>query len=192
MRVRSTKRLCLVKVMVVIDSVPVESEILQSELGDIEITIEVPAIDKPVPVVLYVAGSKAPVYRGTFTPRRRWQVYALPTEQADFGYNDLPARTLEWENRFIDKTLEIQRKYPSYSFTLDASANLESFLASRKEEQRKEILEHLRIGKWGLNALYANFFTGLSTPEELYRTLAFSLMAGRKHGFQVDSASQTD
>ena len=125
-------------------------------------------------------------------PGDEWQVYALPMEQADFGYNDLPARTLEWENRFIDKTLEIQQKYPSYSFTLDAAANLESYLSTRKDEKAKQLLGHLQTGKWGMNALYANFFTGLSTPEELFRMLEFSLEAGRKYGFQIDSASQTD
>jgi alpha-mannosidase len=113
-------------------------------------------------------------------------------EQADFGYNDLPPRTLEWENRFIDKTLEIQKKYPSYAFTLDAAANLESYLATRQEKNGNQLLGHLQSGKWGINALYANFFTGLSTPEELYRTLDYSLRAGRKHGIKVDSASQTD
>lgn len=191
-RVRTTKPLGRVKLKAVVGSIPIESEVTQNEIGDIETAIEVPAADKPVPVVLYVAGSKDPAYRGTFTPRRRWQVYALPMEQADFGYNDLPARTLEWENRFIDKTLQIQKKYPSYAFTLDTAANLESYLSTRDEEHGNELLGHLKTGKWGINALYANFFTGLSTPEELYRTLDFSLQASRKHGFTLDSASQTD
>jgi alpha-mannosidase len=191
-RVRTTKSLGKVKLKAVIGSSVIESEVTQTEPGDIETTVEVPAVDKAVPVTLYLAGSKEPIYHGSFTPRRKWQVYALPMEQADFGYNDLPARTLEWENRFIDKTLEIQHKYPSYSFTLDAAANLESYLSTRKDERGKQLLDHLRSGKWGMNALYANFFTGLSTPEELYRTLDFSLQAGHKYGFIVDSASQTD
>ena len=79
------------------------------------------------------------VYQGTFTPKRRWTVYALPMEQADFGYNDLPARTLEWENRFIDKALAIQARHPSYSFTLDAAANLDSYLATRQEPQAAQL-----------------------------------------------------
>jgi hypothetical protein len=145
-----------------------------------------------VPVTLFLAGSKDPIYRGTFTPGRRWQVYALPMEQADFGYNDLPARTLEWENRFIDKTLSIQQRFPSYSFTLDAAANLESYLATRNDEKGKQLLTQMQSGRWGMNALYANFFTGLSTPEEIYRTLDFSLGAARKYHFTIDSASQTD
>ena len=113
-------------------------------------------------------------------------------EQADFGYNDLPARTLEWENRFIDRSLEIQSKYPSYSFTLDAAANLDSYLATRDEKQGKQLLDYLRDGKWGMNALYTNFFTGLATPEELFRTLDYSLRTGKRLGITVDSASQTD
>ncbi|MGI8961429.1 MAG: hypothetical protein ACR2IV_17040 [Bryobacteraceae bacterium] len=191
-RLRTTKPLGPVKLRAEIGSVRVESEISQNECGDIETTIEVPARDKPARVALYLVGGKDAVYRGTFTPRRRWEVYALPMEQADFGYNDLPARTLEWENRFIDKALEIQQKYRSYSFTLDAAANLESYLCTRNDEKVRQLLGHLQKGKWGMNALYANFFTGLSTPEELFRMLQFSLEAGRKNHLPIDSASQTD
>ena len=191
-RVRTTKPLGSTNLRAKIGSFTIDSKVSQKDAGDIEATIEVPATDQPVPVSLYLAGNKNAIYRGTFTPRRRWQVYALPMEQADFGYNDLPARTLEWENRFIDKTLEIQQKYPSYSFTLDAAANLESYLSTRKAENTTQLLGHLQTGKWGMNALYANFFTGLSTPEELCRMLEFSLAAGRKYNLQIDSASQTD
>ena len=192
LRVRTTTPLGPVRMRTEIGGAAVESEISQRESGDFETNIEVPATDKPVPVALYLAGRKDPVYRSIFTPCRRWQVYALPMEQADFGYNDLPARTLEWENRFIDKALEIQHKYQSYSFTLDAAANLESYLSTRNAEKATQLLNHLQTGKWGMNALYANFFTGLSTPEELFRMLEFSLGAGRKYNFQIDSASQTD
>lgn len=191
-RIRTTQPLGSSELRAEIGSARVESEIAQREAGDIETTIEVPATERPVPVLLYLAGKKDPLYRATFIPRRRWQVYALPMEQADFGYNDLPARTLEWENRFIDNTLKIQQKYPSYSFTLDAAANLESYLSTRRDEKSKQVLAHLQSGKWGVNALYANFFTGLSTPEEIFRMLEFSLRASRKDHFLIDSASQTD
>jgi alpha-mannosidase len=191
-RLRTTKPLGDVKLKIEIGSAVINTDVLQHESGDAETTIEVPATDKPVVAKLYIAGNKEPLYRGIFTPRRRWQVYALPMEQADFGYNDLPARTLEWENRFLDKALDIQQKYDSYSFTLDAAANLDSYLSTRKDEKSKQLLGHLQSGKWGINALYTNFFTGLSTPEELYRMLDFSLNAGHKYRFAVDSASQTD
>jgi alpha-mannosidase len=191
-RVRTSKPLGHVNLQVSIGATSIQNEVNQDEAGDIGTTIEVPASEKALPVTLQVSGISDPVYKGIFTPLRRWQVYALAMEQADFGYNDLPARTLEWENRFIDKALEIQKQYPSYSFNLDAAANLDSYLATRDEQHGKELLDHLRTGKWGINALYTNFFTGLSTPEELFRTLDYSLRAGREHAFPVDSASQTD
>jgi hypothetical protein len=168
----------------------INSEILQSESADIETTIEVPATDnKPVAVKLYIGGSKEPVYGGIFTPRRRWLVYALPMEQADFGYNDLPAHTLEWENRFFDKALEIQQKYDSYSYTLDAAANLESYLSTRKDEKSYWVSPKRQVGN---ERSLHKFFYRSSTPEELYRMLDFSLAAGHKYRFAVDSASQTD
>ncbi|MBS1852409.1 MAG: hypothetical protein JST79_16000 [Acidobacteria bacterium] len=190
--VRTSKPLGAVKLKAVIGATSQEHSVVQNEAGDLEFTFDVPAPDGPVAAALYIVGSKDPLYRGTFQPKRKWNVYALPMEQADFGYNDLPARTLEWENRFVDKTLQIQKNYPSYSFTLDAAANLESYCATRREESCQELLGHLKTGKWGINALYANFFTGLMTPEELYRSLDYSLRAGKQHNFPVDSASQTD
>ena len=99
-----------------------------------------------------------------------------------------------WSGRTASsiKLWRSSRNIPSYSFTLDAAANLESYLSTRKDEKAKQLLGHLQTGKWGMNALYANFFTGLSTPEELFRMLEFSLGAGRKYNLQIDSASQTD
>jgi hypothetical protein len=192
LRVRSTRALGRITLKMVIGTSSAESQVTQDQAGDMETVVAVPALDHSVPVSLYVSGWKSPVYRGTFTPARRWRVYALPMEQADFGYNDLPARTLEWENRFIDKALQIQSKYPSYSFTLDAAANLESYLATRKKEKSGQMLDNLRSGKWGLNALFTNSFTGLATSEELYQGLHFSLRAGKRFGMLLDSASQTD
>ncbi len=190
--VRTTRPPGRTALKLVVGSATVESQVAQNDPGDLEAIVAVPAVEGPVPVSLYMSGNRSPVYRGTFTPARRWRVYALPMEQADFGYNDLPARTLEWENRFIDKALNIQAKYPSYSFTLDAAANLESYVATRNQPQSNALLDNLRTGKWGINALYANSFTGLATPEEIYRGLEFSLRAGKQFGVPIDSASQTD
>ena len=191
-KIRSSRALGERTLTLSVGSEEVSAKLLQSGPGDIVVSLEVPATEKAVPASLHLSGYSQPIWKGTFQPKRKWKVYALPMEQADFGYNDLPARTLEWENRFIDKTLEIQQAYPAYSFTLDAAANLESYLATRPENQSSRVLEHLRNGKWGINALYANFFTGLCSTEELFRSLEYGLRAGKTYGFTVDSASQTD
>ena len=121
----------------------------QDDAGDLEATFEVPVSEAPQTVTLHVDGIDQAVFRGTFTPKRRWTVYALPMEQADFGYNDLPARTLEWENRFIDKALAIQDRHPLYSFTLDAAANLDSYLATRQAPQAARLRGSPAIGPVG-------------------------------------------
>ena len=191
-RIRTSRPLGRRSVRVEIGSTRVETAIEQAGFGDVGATIEVPALDKAVPAAIYIAGGKTPVYRGTFVPRRRWRVYAMPMEQADFGYNDVPSRTLEWENRYTDKALEIASQFPSYSFTLDAAANLESYLSTRNEARAKQLLDYLSNGRFGINAMYEHFFTGLATPEELFHMLEYALLAGRQHGFVVDAAGQTD
>ena len=179
-------------VRVNIGSTQVEKAIEQTGFGDIEATIEVPAPEQPVPATMRLAGAGDVLYRGNFTPQRRWRVYAMPIEQADFGYDEVPARTLEFENRYIDKALEITKQYPEYSYTLDAAGNLDSYLATRNPKQRQQLLEFLRNGKYGVNALYEPFLTGTVTTEELIHELDFALKAGKAYNFPVDSASQTD
>ena len=191
-RVRTTRPLGRATLRLLVGTDQISVAAAQDEAGDLETTFEVPAGDTPRPLTLHIDGIDKAVYEGTFTPKRRWTVYTLPMEQADFGYNDLPARTLEWENRFIDKALVIQRRHPSYSFTLDAAANLDSYLATRQPAQAAQLLGHLKSGKWGLNALYGNLFTGLMTAEELYRAVEFAVHAGKRQGIAIDSASQTD
>jgi hypothetical protein len=192
LRITSSVPLGRKTLRVKIGTTQVEKIIEQTGFGDIETSIEVPALDKPVPASVRMAGEGSPLYRGNFTPQRRWRVYAMPIEQADFGYDEVPARTLEFENRYIDKALEITKRYPDYSFTLDASGNLDSYLATRSPEQREQLLVYLRNGKYGLNALYEPFLTGTVTTEELFHELEYALKAGKAHNFPVDSASQTD
>ncbi len=111
-RVRTTEPLGDAMMQLSVGGHSQDLRVQQNGIGEVEITAEVPALDAPAPVTLRLPGVERPLFEGTWSPRRRWKVYALPMEQADFGYNDLPARTLEWENRFIDRTLEIQSKYP--------------------------------------------------------------------------------
>ena len=145
-----------------------------------------------MPATIYMEGQRSPIYRGHFTPAQRWKVYAMPAAQASFGYTDVPSRTIEWENRYIDKVLEIMKEFPSYSFTLDTAANLDSYLATRDEAHGQQTLDYLRKGRFGMNALYLNYFTGLATAEEHFHMLDYALRTARKHGFTLDSASQTD
>jgi alpha-mannosidase len=176
----------------IVGSTEIKQEVKQQSFGDLEMMVEVPAPDASVPALLYLSGRRQPILQTSFEPQRRWRVYAEPREQADFGYNEVPARTLEWENQYIDRFLEILQEHPDYSFTLDASANLESYLKTRDEKRQKQLLDHLRSGKVGLNALWPNFFTGLATPEELFQTVDYALRVGKQHGLTVDEASQTD
>jgi alpha-mannosidase len=191
-RIRSSQPLRTGNFRLVLGSEDVKQGFTQAGFGDVTAMVEVRAPKTPLPVSLYISGENKPIYTGVFQPKRRWSVYALPTEQADFGFDEVPALTLDWENRYIDKAMEIERKYPSYSFTLDAAANLEAYLNTRDKASREELINYLRTGKFGLNALYEDFMTQLATPEELFQLLDYALKAGRKYGIKIDSASQTD
>ncbi len=67
-RIRTSRPLGNAMVKVVVGSTEVNKEIQQSEFGDADTRIEIPAPEQPLPVTLYISGETAPVYRGTFVP----------------------------------------------------------------------------------------------------------------------------
>ena len=82
-RVRTTRPLGQTTLRLTVGSTQLSVAAAQDEIGDLEVVFEVPATEGPRPLTLHVDGIEKAVYQGTFTPKRRWAVYALPMEQAD-------------------------------------------------------------------------------------------------------------
>lgn len=191
-RLRSARPMGKGRLRLVLGSEEMSKGFDQRQFGDTTTIMEVQPPERALPVLLYVSGERRPIFTGIFRSKRHWLIYARPAEQADFGFDEVPALTLDWENRYLDKALRITQQFPSYSFTLDASANLEAYLKTRDKAHREQLLDYLRSGKFGLNALYEDFLTGLATPEELFHLVDYAHNAGLEYGFKIDSASQTD
>ncbi len=157
--------------------------------GDAEFTLRIPAPQKAIPWHLRVAGRQ---YQGRFFPARHWRIYAMPMEQADWGYDEVPARVETWENRYIDRALQIARKYPGFKYELDGGGMLRAYLRNRTQVQRDQLLAYLRTDRFGVSPWYTSFFSGLPSAEELFQTLAYTQKLAARDRFSAAAALQTD
>lgn len=70
-------------------------------------------------------------------PSRKWTVHLIPHVHLDIGYTDVQAKVIEVHNRNIDKVLDIVQQNSDYSFSIDGSFSVETFMASRSEKELK-------------------------------------------------------
>ena len=105
-KLRSMQPLGRVILTTKVGSNTIETQAKQDEAGDLEATIEVPAVENPVPVALYVAGQRDPVFRGTFTPVRKWQIYALSMDRQIFAITT--CRRARWNGKTASSTKRLR------------------------------------------------------------------------------------
>ncbi|MFC2125789.1 glycoside hydrolase family 38 C-terminal domain-containing protein [Bacteroidota bacterium] len=131
-------------------------------------------------------------------PVRHFEVYFLPHSHVDIGFThkqDEVAR-LQWKN--LDLALDLIQQtadYPEgskYKWNAEISWVLDGYLKQASEEQRKMLIDAVRNGDIGVDALYASTLTGLQREEELYHNTSFANKMIKEYGFDIQSAMITD
>ena len=108
-------------------------------------------------------------------PGRPWTVYLFPHSHVDIGYTHLQSdvERKQWQN--IDAALELCRQtadYPPearFKWNTEVLWAVDSYLRQQPPEKQQRLVEAVRAGQIGLDALYGNELTGLCRPEELLR-----------------------
>jgi alpha-mannosidase len=126
------------------------------------------------------------------------EVYLLSYSHNDIGYTDLQPNIerKQWHN--LDEALRLikqTRDYPQearYKWNMEVLWSLESYLAEASEEKRREVIEDVRNGSIGLNAMYANILTGLATDVEMSHFTAFARKLSRTYSVPITSALVSD
>ncbi|MBN1442254.1 MAG: discoidin domain-containing protein, partial [Planctomycetes bacterium] len=131
-------------------------------------------------------------------PVRPWQIHFLAHSHVDIGYTHEQAEVerLQWRN--IERALELCRAtadYPEgarFKWNVEVLWAVDGYLAQATAEKRAELIDAVRKGWIGLDALYGNQLTGLARPEELFRTVSFAKRLEAEHGLRIDSAMISD
>ncbi len=115
--------------------------------------------------------SDAGRFSGTFERRRKWKVFITPHAHTDIGYTHRQWEVAERLCRNVDFALDQIAADTTGSFTyhLDSSWVLETYLATRSPERRKQFFAAVKAGRIGVAANYVDLLTQTSALEDLIR-----------------------
>jgi alpha-mannosidase len=139
-------------------------------------------------------GGRPALASGSFLRRRKWKVYIAPHSHADIGYTHRQWEVAERLCRNIDTalgTLETEAG-ASFSFHLDCSWPLETYLATRSERRRRQLLEQVAAGRVSVAANYADMLTQFAGLEDLIRNGEFTEGLLRPAGLRSKMAAFVD
>src|SRR5437879_4779187 len=126
------------------------------------------------------------------TPAKRWTLYWLASIHTDVGYTDLQERALEIHRRNLDAALAWTTTHRDFHFTAECALQVLSYLENRSPEAGDALLQAIRDGKVGWQALFANMLTGLLDHETFARLVWPAGKLARERGLTFATAQITD
>ncbi len=131
-------------------------------------------------------------------PVTRREVYLLSHSHNDIGYTDLQplVERKQWHNieeglRLIEKT----RDYPieaRFKWNIEILWPLESYLQKSSPPERQKVIDAIRSGSIGVNALYGNELTGLATSVEMSHFTDYARRFSNEYGIPISTALVSD
>src|SRR5258705_229481 len=126
------------------------------------------------------------------TPAERWTLYWLPSIHTDVGYTDLQERALEIHRKNLDAALAWTSTHRDFHFTAECALQVLSYLEDRSPEAGDALVQAIRDGKIGWQALFANMLTGILDHETFARLVWPAGKLARERGLNFASAQITD
>ncbi len=179
--------------------------------GHIHLPFEVSDGEGPVRYKLGVTFDKTSSRReGTFRRRRKWTVYVAPHAHTDIGYTHRQWEVAERLCHNIDTALdmigEAGAPHPplpdagegsgvrdaSFAYHLDSSWALDTYLATRGEGRRRQVLEAVRAGRLDVPGAYVDVLTHTAALEDLIRNGEFTEGLLRPAGLRSDFSTVVD
>ena len=126
------------------------------------------------------------------TPAKRWTLYWLPSIHTDVGYTDLQERALEVHRKNLDAALAWTSSHRDFHFTAECALQVLSYLENRSPSAGDALVQAIRDGKVGWQALFANMLTGILDHETFARLVWPAGKLARERGLTFLSAQITD
>ncbi|HTI04723.1 MAG TPA: hypothetical protein VL549_05365 [Gemmatimonadales bacterium] len=126
------------------------------------------------------------------TPAKRWTLYLLSSIHTDVGYTDLQERALEVHRKNLDEALAWLTTHRDFHFTAECALQVLSYVENRAPETADALVQAIREGRIGWQALFANMLTGLLDHETFARLCWPAARLARERGLAFLSAQITD
>lgn len=139
-----------------------------------------------------VGRDRAARRRLRLTPAKRWTLYFLSSIHTDVGYTDLQERALEVHRKNLDEALAWLTTHRDFHFTAECALQVLSYVENRSPEAADALVQAIRDGRIGWQALFANMLTGLLDHETFARLCWPAGRLARERGLTFLSAQITD
>src|SRR5579859_4558798 len=136
-----------------------------------------------------VARARVARRRLRLTPAKRWTLYLLASIHTDVGYTDLQERALEIHRKNLDEALAWIGTHRDFHFTAECALQVLAYVEDRSPEAADALLQAIRDGKIGWQALFANMLTGLLDHDTFARLVWPAGKLARERGPTFLSAS---
>jgi len=125
-------------------------------------------------------------------------LYILPHSYIDIGYthHQDSVLKLQWAN--LEKAIQLCRKtqyLPNgarFKWNSEVLWAVNDYLENASQEKKDRLLSAIRKGWIGLDGLYANLLTGLSTEEELIHAFDAANRLRKEYNFKINGLMITD
>src|SRR6266540_4307362 len=139
-----------------------------------------------------VGKDRAARRRLRLTPPKRWTLYWLASIHTDVGYTDIQENALEVHRKNLDAALAWTSTHRDFHFTAECALQVLSYVENRSPAAADALLQAIRDGKVGWQALFANVLTGLLDHETFARLVWPAGKLARERGLTFFSAQITD
>jgi len=163
--------------------------------------VSIPAaeVTYEIPVIVRINGENISHRTSLWLkPVSRREFYLLSYSHNDIGYTDIQPviEKKQWAN--LDEALRLIKQtenYPweaRYKWNLEVMWPLEGYFAQASEAKRQEVIQAVRNGSLGLNALYANVLTGLANSPEMIRFTEYARRFAEQNQTPITTALVSD
>jgi len=170
------------------------------DVGSNVFFVPVAAVRAATEVPVSFSVNEKPVSRRfvAINPVSKREIYILSYSHNDIGYTDLQPHieTKQWRN--LDEALRLislTKEYSPdarYKWNMEVLWALDSYLRQAPESKRQEVIDAIRSGSIGLNALYANILTGLANAVEMSHFTEFARSLKSNYTIPITTALVSD
>jgi len=170
------------------------------DLGYNIIRLSVPAVEeeKTIKIKIKIDDQLVQTENFLINPVKKKTIYLLHHSHVDIGYTHVQTEVEKMQCDFLEQAIELGEKTKNYpeeaQFTWNSEVlwAVDSYLRKSSPEKRKKLIEAVKQGWIGLDALYANELTGLCRAEELIQLLDCARNISKKYKINIDAAMITD
>ncbi len=149
-------------------------------------------------LVYRLNGKEVSADRFAARPAAPLEIFLIPHSHTDIGYTDLQpdVEKKHWKN--IDVALDLIRRtkdYPEgsrFRWNIEVLWPFETYLANATPERRLEVIDAVRSGSIGLNALLVNPLTGLAGSPGMDRYTEYARRLTAEYAIDIPTAAVSD